>query len=126
MSTQKKQKLTTTNKQLMERLRRLQIVTTWSVPEFIAYVALLLVNRGKPIKLDRAVMMINTYALDDKIIKNTPIPTNNVLEALIVLVIYKRDLLQSFFEDKELEVWNDETTAPIFDIMYEISRIYKI
>ena len=54
------------------------------------------------------------------------IPCENILEALIHLVIYKRKLVKEIVDNEAAEIWDDELAAPIFDIMKDIMEIYKI
>lgn len=125
MSQQKKQENTTTNKELYNRLRRLK--WTKATPEFvIAYLGLILCAHGKPIKLARACRIIKESQLDLKIKKNSVIPTENLMESLIYLVIHKRTLCEELFSNRILPVWQDEHSAPLLDILQELSRIYKV
>lgn len=126
MSRRKKQKNITTNRQLLERLYRLQIVRALSVPKLVAYIGLNLVNKGKAIPVAKALKIIGKSKLDKKLIKGDIIPLENVLEALIYITIMKRELLKFFLDNKDLEIWSDENIAPILDIMQELSEIYKI
>lgn len=126
MSKAKKQKETINNRRLLERLMRLDVVKALSIEVLIAYIGLLLVNKGNVIEIPKALKIIKQSKLHIRIQHNTHIPTENVLESLIHLVIYKRELLQQFFDNKELPVWNHEITAPLFDIMYNINKVYKI
>lgn len=126
MSTQKKQKVNTTNRQLLYRLKRLPIVHQISISELIAYVGLLLVNHGDTIDYPSALRIIHKSNLHKKIEANSAIPTTNLLEALIYLVIYKRNLVNEFINNQDYEVWSDEIAAPLFDIIQELSEIYKV
>lgn len=131
MSTPKKHEVTTikpmSNRQLLFRLKRLPITHQMKIETFIAYVGLQMVNHGKVVDYERAMKIIKKCHLDEKLTEVSPIPCNNILEAMIFLVVFKRKLLErEFFNNPELDVWNDELTAPIFDIMYEISKVYKI
>lgn len=125
MSQQKKQEDTTTNRELYNRLRRLK--WTKATPEFvIAYLGLILCGHGKQIKLARACRIIKESQLDLKIKKNSIIPTENLMESLIYLVIHKRTLCEELFSNRLLPVWQDEHSAPLLDILQELSRIYKV
>lgn len=126
MSQQKKQKVNITNRQLLQRLRRLPITTQCSIPEILAYIGLLLVNKGKRLSLPQALRIIHNSKLHTRIIKSLHIPTLNILESLIWLSICKRDLLKQFFKHQEYEIWDDEVAAPLFDVMYDILRKYQI
>lgn len=127
MSQQKKPRLSITNRILMLRLRRLPIVTHLRVSEIIAYLGLILVNKGQPIALGKALRIIKKSKLDLKIEANSYIPCENILDALIHLVIYKRKLFNTFLEhEDDYPVWEDEVAAPLLDIMKIISEIYKI
>lgn len=124
MSRQKKQKETTTNLQILSRLDRLGFLDI--KPDiFLAFVGLNLVARGKVITAQRAASIIKKSKLNLKL-KASGAPVENILEGLIYITIYKRELLNDFFTHREYPVWNDEVVGPIFDIMYELSRIYKI
>lgn len=127
MSQQKKQKPNITNRQLMLRLLRLPMVKHLKVSEIIAYLGLILVNKGKPILLSQALRIVKRSKLDLKIEANSYIPCENILDALIHLVIYKRELFNKFLEhENDYPVWDDEYAAPLLDIMKIISEIYKI
>lgn len=126
MSTQQKQESTITNRQIHNRLTRLSITHQLNIEEFIAYIGLQLVSKGNVVPFSKAIRVVKQSKLDKKIKANSAIPCNNFTEALIHLVIYKRKLLKFFFENEELEIWNNEVTAPIFDLMFEISKVYKI
>lgn len=126
MSQQKKQKVNITNRQLLSRLKRLPIVQQLNVSEFLAFIGLLLVNKGQPITIAQGYRIIKHSKLDKKIEYNLHIPCSNVLEALIHLVILKRKIITKFINNSTLEIWQDETAAPIFDIMEDIMEIYKI
>lgn len=124
MSRQKKQKETTTNLQILSRLDRLGFLDI--KPDiFLAFVGLNLVARGKVITAQRAASIIKKSKLNLKL-KASGAPVENILEGLIYIVIYKRELLNEFFTHREYPVWEDEVVGPIFDILYELSRIYKI
>lgn len=124
MSQPKKQKANITTRSLFWRLRRLPITHQLSVSEFGAYVGILLVSKGLPVDVASALRVIHKSKLHEKL-KNH-IPTNNYLECLIYIVIYKRKLVNKFLSNSTLEIWNDEIAAPIFDLMKEISEIYKV
>ena len=126
MSRQKKQKNITTDRQFLERLYRLQVVKTLSIPKLVAYIGLNLVNKGKPVSVAKALKLIGISKLDKKLIAGKIIPLENVLESIIFIVLLKRELLKSFFDNKDLPIWSDENIAPILDIMQEISEIFKI
>lgn len=126
MSQQKKQKVNITNRKLLNRLLRLAIVKALPVEKVIAYIGLLLVNKGNIITVPQALRIIEHSKLHLKIKVNSAIPCDNILDALIHLVVYKRKLLEYYFANQDLPVWNYEHSAPLFDIMYDISRIYKI
>ena len=126
MSQQKKQKVNITNRKLLNRLLRLAIVKALPVEKVIAYIGLLLVNKGNIITVPRALRIIEHSKLDLKIKVNSAIPCDNILDALIHLVVYKRKLLRFFFTNQNLPVWNYEHSGPLFDTMYDISKIYKI
>lgn len=126
MSQQKKQKVNITNYLLLSRLLRLDIVKALPVEKVIAYIGLLLVNKGNLITVPQALRVIEHSKLDLKIKANSAIPCNNILDAIIHLVVYKRKLLKFFFTNQNLPVWNYEHSGPLFDIMYDISNIYKI
>lgn len=117
---------TTTNRQIYERLRRLPIVQTLDTPKLIAYIGLNMVNKGKVVYYAQGVRIINHSKLDYKLIKAGTIPFDNLLEAMIYLVVTKRKKLKYFFNNKDLEVWSNEITAPLFDILEELSKIYNI
>lgn len=126
MSQQKKQKVNITNRKLLSRVLRLDIVKALPVEKVIAYIGLLLVNKGNIITVPQALRIIEHSKLHLKIKANSAIPCNNILDAIIHLVVYKRKLLEYYFANQDLPVWNYEHSAPLFDIMYDISRIYKI
>lgn len=126
MSQQKKQKVNITNRKLLNRLLRLAIVKALPVEKVIAYIGLLLVNKGNIITVPQALRIIEHSKLHLKIKANSAIPCDNILDALIHLVVYKRKLLKFFFTNQNLPVWNYEPSGPLFDIMYDISKIYKI
>lgn len=126
MSQQKKPKVNTTNRQLLYRLKRLPITHRLKVSELIAYIGLLLVNKGNTLDFDYAYKLIQKSKLHKKIEHNAFIPTVNILDALIHLVILKRELITHFINHQEYEIWQDEIAAPLFDIMQEISEIYKV
>lgn len=126
MSQQKKQKVNITNRKLLNRLLRLAIVKALSVEKVVAYIGLLLVNKGNLITVPQALRIIEHSKLDLKIRANSAIPCNNILDAMIHLVVYKRKLLKFFFTNQNLPVWNYEHSGPLFDIMHDISKIYKI
>ena len=67
MSHQKKQKLNITNTQLMFRLKRLPIINHLKVSEIIAYIGLILVNKGNVIPLGKGLRIIKKSKLDLKI-----------------------------------------------------------
>lgn len=124
MSRRKKQKETITNLQILSRLDRLGFLNI--KPDiFLAFVGLNLVARGKVVTAQRAASIIKKSHLNLKL-KAGGMPTENILEGLIYMVVYKRELLNDFFTHREYPVWNDEVVGPIFDILYELSRIYKI
>lgn len=126
MSQQKKQKVNITNRKLLNRLLRLAIVKVLPVEKVIAYIGLLLVNKGNIITVPQALRIIEHSKLDLKIKVNSAIPCDNILDALIHLVVHKRKLLRFFFTNQNLPVWNYEHSGPLFDTMYDISKIYKI
>lgn len=126
MSQQKKQKVNITNRKLLNRLLRVAIVKALPVEKVIAYIGLLLVNKGNIITVPQALRIIEHSKLDLKIKVNSAIPCDNILDALIHLVVYKRKLLRFFFTNQNLPVWNYEHSGPLFDTMYDISKIYKI
>lgn len=127
MSRRKKQKPTITNRTLMMRLRRLPMVTHLRVEEIIAYIGLILVNKGNPIPLGKGLRIIKKSKLDLKILANGSIPCENILEAIIHLVIYKRKLVETFIKhENDFPVWEDEIAAPLLDIMKIISEIYLV
>ena len=126
MSTPKNQNQNIINAKQLFRLKRLPIAQQLPVNKIVAYLGLLLVNKGKTIPVATALRIIKQNKLDLKIEANSAIPTVNLLEALIHLVIYKRELLQTFFEHKEFEIWDDEVAGPLFDIMEELSEIYRL
>ena len=93
----------------------------------IAYLGLILVNKGNVIPLGKGLRIIKKSKLDLKIEANSYIPCENILDALIHLVIYKRELFNTFIEhENDYPVWEDEVVAPILDIMKTISKIYKV
>jgi len=111
----------------MMRLLRLPMVKHLRVSEIVAYLGLILVNKGQPIALGKGLRIIKKNKLDLKIEVNSYIPTENILEALIHLVIYKRELINQFIEhENDYPVWEDEVAAPLLDIMKTISKIYKV
>lgn len=124
MSQQKKQKVNITNRTLLWRLRRLPITHQLSVAEFGAYIGILLVSKGDVIDLASALRVIHKAKLHEKLKKH--VPTENYLDCLIYIVIYKRELVNKFLSDESLNIWQDEITAPIFDIMKNIAEIYKV
>lgn len=126
MSQQMKQENTITNQQLLYRLHRLPIVQQCKVSEILAYIGLQLVNKGKALPIGQALRIVRQSKLDKKIAHNVYLPCVNILEGLICMVIYKRKLLNKFFAHPDYEVWNDEHAAPLFDIMFELSKVYKI
>lgn len=126
MSQHKNVSETITNSQLLIRLLKLDIVRRLPVATFIAYVCLQLLNHGKVVPFTKAVKIIKSKGLDKVVKKNPCLPTDNVLEALIFLVIYKRKLCQEIFDQPECEIFENEITAPLFDIMETISKIYKV
>lgn len=126
MSQQKKQKVNITNRKLLSRVLRLDIVKALPVEKVIAYLGLLLVNKGNIITVPQALRIIEHSKLHLKIKANSAIPCDNILDALIHLVVYKRKLLKYFFTNQALPVWNYEHSGPLFDTMYDISKIYKI
>lgn len=127
MSQQKKPRLSITNRIIMLRLLRLPIVKHLKVSEIIAYLGLILVSKGQPIALGKALRIIKKSKLDLKIEANSYIPCENILDALIHLVIYKRELFNQFLKhEDDYPVWEDEVAAPLLDIMKTISEIYKI
>lgn len=126
MSQQKKQKVNITNRQLLSRLKRLPIVQQLNVSEFLAFIGLLLVNKGQPLTIAQGYRIIKHSKLDIKIEYNMHIPCTNYLEALIHLVILKRKLIIKFIKNEKLPIWEDETTAPLFDIMKQITEVYKV
>lgn len=126
MSQQKKSNQNITNAQLLFRLKRLAIVRQFKVSTLIAYIGLNLVNKGKVVPVSQGLKIIKKSKLDLKIENNINIPCVNVLDAMIHLVIYKRKLINHFIKHPEYEVWEDEVTGPLFDILEQISKIYKI
>ena len=126
MSQQKKQKVNITKQALLWRLKRLPITHQVTIAEFIAFIGLILVNHGRAIDFTTALRIIHKSKLHLKIKANSAIPCHNILDALIHLVVFKRKLCNEFFENTEYEIWQDEIIAPIFDIMYDISKIYKV
>lgn len=127
MSQQKKPRLSITNRIIMLRLLRLPIVKHLKVSEIIAYLGLILVSKGQPIALGKALRIIKKSKLDLKIEANSYIPCENILDAMIHLVIYKRELFNQFLKhEDDYPVWEDEVAAPLLDIMKTISEIYKI
>lgn len=118
---------TQSNRQLYARLKRLPITHQLKIEVLIAYLGLQMVNHGFVVPFDRCMKIIKKCSLDKKILEVSPIPCNNILEALIFMVCFKRKLLEKeFFNNPEAEIWNDELTGPLFDIMLEISKVYKI
>ena len=94
MSPRKKQKDIITNRQLYERLYRLG----WhkvNPAVFLAYVALQLVNKGDVVPMPKAVRCIKKYNMD-KTLGKIGVPTINMLEGLIYITIYKRELCKTF------------------------------
>lgn len=126
MSQQKKSNQNITNAQLLFRLQRLAIVRQFKVSTLIAYIGLNLVNKGKVVPVSQGLRIIKKSKLDLKIANNINIPCINVLDAMIHLVIYKRELINHFIKHPKYEVWEDEVTGPLFDILEQISKIYKI
>lgn len=126
MSQQKKPNDTISNQRLLNRLYRLDIVKNYPVEVVIAYIGLNLVNKGKAVGLARGLKIIQKSNLHKKIEANSAIPCVNILEAMIHLVIYKRQLFEKLFSDDKLEVWSDETIAPLLDIAFDISKEYLI
>lgn len=127
MSQPKKPKQSITNRKLMMRLRRLPMVNHLRVSEIIAYLGLILVNKGNPIPLGKGLRIIKKSKLDLKIEGNSYIPCGNILDAMIHLVIYKRKLINKFIEhENDYPVWDDEIAAPLLDILKTISEIYKV
>lgn len=124
MSQRKKQKVTITDMEILNRLERLGF-TLIRPDMFLAFVGLQLVANGRAIPVERAANIIKKSKLNLKL-RAGGCPVDNILEGLVYITIYKRELLQKFFDNKELEVWQNEITAPIFDILEELSRIYKI
>ena len=125
MSQQKKPEDIITNIKIYNRLCRLG----WhkAKPEFItAYLGLIICNQGKAISLSKATKIIKNSKLDLKLVKANNIPFVNIVETLIFLLIYKRPLFEIIFSDRTLPIWQDEIAAPLLDIMYDISRIYKV
>ena len=124
MSRQKKQKNIITNRQLYERLYRLG----WHKVKpavFLAYVALQLVNKGNVVPMPKAVRCIKKYNMD-KTLGKIGVPTTNMLEGLIYITIYKRELCKTFIDNPNLPIWEDQLTAPIFDIIKDIMKVYKL
>lgn len=126
MSQQKKQNDTISNQKLLNRLYRLDIVKNYPIEVVIAYIGLNLVNKGKAVDLARGLKIIQQSKLHKKIEANSVIPCVNILEAMIHLVVYKRKLFEKLFSDDKLEVWSDETIAPLLDIAFDISKEYLI
>ena len=128
MPTPKKPKEITNSKkeQWMYRLQRLPIVQQYRVSTVIAYIGLQMCNKGKAVEFNRAMKIVLKSKLHLKIESNSAIPCNNILKAMIHLAIYKRELLTKFYNNEDLEVWRDETAAPLFDILKEINEVYKI
>lgn len=127
MSQPKKPRQSITNRKLMMRLRRLPMVNHLRVSEIIAYLGLILVNKGNPIPLGKGLRLIKKSKLDLKIECNSYIPCENILDAMIHLVIYKRELINKFIEhENDYPVWDDEIAAPLLDILKTISEIYKV
>lgn len=124
MSPRKKQKDIITNRQLYERLYRLG----WHKVKpavFLAYVALQLVNKGDVVPMPKAVRCIKKYNMD-KTLGKIGVPTINMLEGLIYITIYKRELCKTFIDNPKLPIWEDQLTAPIFDIIKDIMKVYKL
>ena len=126
MSQQKKQEDSITNAQILLRLLKLDVVRRLPTATFLAYVCLQLLNHGKVVPFTTAIKIIKQKKLDVIVKKNPCLPTGNVLEGLIFLVIYKRKLCQAIFDMPEAEIWENEITAPLFDIMETLSKIYKV
>lgn len=127
MSQRKKPKQSITNRKLMMRLYRLPMVKHLRVSEIIAYLGLILVNKGNPIPLGKGLRIVKKSKLDLKIESNSYIPCGNILDAMIHLVIYKRELINKFIEhENDYPVWEDEIAAPLLDILKTISEIYKV
>lgn len=127
MSQPKKPRQSITNRKLMMRLRRLPMVNHLQVSEIIAYLGLILVNKGNPIPLGKGLRIIKKSKLDLKIEGNSYIPCENILDAMIHLVIYKRQLINQFIEhENDYPVWEDEIAAPLLDMLKTISEIYKV
>lgn len=124
MSQQKKQKVNITNREIYSRLNRLG----WTeLPSdiFLAYLGLQLVNKGSVIDIDRAMKIIHDTHLDEKM-HSTAIPCENIVEGLIYMTVYKRELISRFLDNPEFEVWEDELTGPLFDILKDLSEVYKL
>lgn len=126
MSQQKKQKVNIANQQLLFRLLRLDVASKIPIDVFIAYIGLQLVNHGKVVPFSKAIKIIKKSKLNNVVKYKSGIPCENILEALIHLVIYKRKLVKEIVDNEAAEIWNDELAAPIFDIMKDIMDIYKI
>lgn len=126
MSQQKKQKVNITNRKLLERLLRLSIVKTCKIEVVVAYIGLLLVSGDRLIPFPSALRIIHASNLHNKIKYGSSIPCKNILEALIHLVIHKRKLLDHIFNNPNHKYWSSEVAGPLFDIMYDISKIYKL
>lgn len=128
MPTPKKPKeiINSKKEQWMYRLQRLPIVKQYKVSAVIAYIGLQMCNKGKIVEFNKAMKIVMKSKLNLKIESNSAIPCNNILKAMINLAIYKRELLTKFYNNEELEIWQDETAAPLFDILKEINEVYKI
>ena len=126
MSQPKKQKVNITNQQLLFRLMRLDIARRVPIDVFIAYIGLQLVNHGKVVPFSKAIKVIKKSKLNNTVKYKSGIPCENILEALIYLVIFKRKLVKEIIDNEAAEIWDDELAAPIFDIMKDIMEIYKI
>ena len=126
MSQPKKQKVNITNQQLLFRLMRLDIARRVPIDVFIAYIGLQPVNHGKVVPFSKAIKVIKKSKLNNTVKYKSGIPCENILEALIHLVIFKRKLVKEIVDNEAAEIWDDELAAPIFDIMKDIMEIYKI
>lgn len=126
MSQPKKQKANITNQQLLFRLMRLDVARRVPIDVFIAYIGLQLVNHGKVVPFSKAIKVIKKSKLNNTVKYKSGIPCENILEALIHLVIYKRKLVAEIVNNEAAEIWDDELAAPIFDIMKDIMEIYKV